>query len=144
MKINLQIITKQKNIPSPALFKRWAKTTLPPDQQNAKLTIRIVDEPEIINLNEKYRHKKGSTNVLAFPVEAPVATPLLGDVIICAPVAIKEAQAQNKSITAHFAHLTIHGILHLLGYDHLIAKDRTKMEKQEIKILSELRFPNPY
>lgn len=139
MKINLQIASKQKNIPSPTLFKRWVQAALPPKKQNAELTIRIVDEPEIITLNEKYRHKKGPTNVLAFPIEAPITTPLLGDIIICAPITIQEAQAQNKSIDAHFAHLTIHGVLHLLGYEH----DKV-METQEIKILAKLGFPNPY
>lgn len=142
--MRVQIITKEKNIPSPALFKRWAKAALPTNKQNAELTIRIVDEAEMMELNEKYRHKKGPTNVLAFPMEAPVETAILGDIVICAPITIKEAEEQNKLINAHFAHLTIHGVLHLLGYDHHTAKDRSKMEKLEVNLLDKLGFSNPY
>jgi probable rRNA maturation factor len=142
MKINIQIITKEKNIPTSAQFKRWVKAALP--DKESEVNIRIVDKQEIIDLNQQYRHKKGPTNVLAFPFEAPVPTPFLGDIIICAQIANQETKQQHKPKTAHWAHLTIHGVLHLLGYDHDNAKDAKKMENLEIKLLATLGFPNPY
>ncbi len=146
MKINLQIATQEKNIPSASLFKSWVKAALQGKKQKFEVTIRVVDEPEIIELNKKYLHKKTPTNVLAFPFQAPpgIKIPILGDIVICAPIANKEAIEQKKSIKAHWAHLTIHGILHLLGYDHSTQKDAKKMEALEIKILKKLGFPNPY
>lgn len=146
MKINLQIITQEKNIPSESLFKSWVKAALQGKKQKMEVTIRLVDEPEITELNKKYRHKKSPTNVLAFSFQAPpgIKIPILGDIVICAPVANKEAIEQKKSSQAHWAHLTIHGVLHLLGYKHSTQKDTQKMEALEIRILKKLGFPNPY
>jgi probable rRNA maturation factor len=146
MKINLQIATQEKNIPSESLFKSWVKAALPGKKQKMEITIRLVDIPEITELNKKYRHKKALTNVLAFPFQAPpgIKISILGDLVICAPIANKEAIEQKKSTKAHWAHLTIHGVLHLLGYEHSTQKDAKKMEALEIKILKKLGFPNPY
>ena len=139
MKINIQIITKEKNIPSSTQFKRWIKAALP--NKESEVNIRIVDTAEITELNKKYRHKKGPTNVLTFPFAAPVVTPFLGDIVICAQIANQQAKQQNKSTDAHWAHLTIHGVLHLLGYEHDNVKNAKKMENLEIKILAKLGFP---
>jgi probable rRNA maturation factor len=146
MKINLQIATQEKNIPSESLFKSWVKAALQGKKEKMEITIRLVDKPEIIELNKKYRHKKLPTNVLAFPFQAPpgIKIPILGDIVICAPIANKEAFEQKKSTKAHWAHLTTHAILHLLGHKHSTQKDAKKMETLEIKILKKLGFPNPY
>ena len=142
MKLNLQIASRSKSIPAATQFKRWVKAALA-DQQ-AEITIRIVDRPEISTLNEQYRHKTGPTNILTFPFAAPIKTEVLGDIVICAAVANQEAKQQHKPPAAHWAHLTIHGILHLLGYDHNTAKTAQQMESLEIKLLAELGFPSPY
>ncbi len=115
-------------------------------EEDAQLTIRIVDEKESAYLNEHYRHKNGPTNVLSFPAEYADDIPvtLLGDIILCAPLVLKEAKTQNKDIQAHWAHLTVHGSLHLLGYDHSNAQDAQKMESCEIDILKQIGFTNPY
>jgi len=112
----------------------------------AQLTIRLVDEAEGITLNETYRHRTGSTNVLSFPVESmPMITPpLLGDIIICAPVVEKEATSQNKMLTHHWAHLVIHGVLHLLGFDHEDEAQAQTMESLEQTIMEKLAYPDPY
>lgn len=137
-----EIITQYailKKSPSAVLLKRWANAALP-KKSSLELTIRIVTKKEMTKLNETFRLKKGPTNVLSFPFEKPY----LGDIVICSEVVKKEARDQNKSLTAHFAHMVIHGTLHLLGYDHVKEKDAVKMEKLEIKILKNLGFPNPY
>jgi len=115
-------------------------------QENFELSIRIVDENESAELNRRYRNKTGSTNVLSFPAELPenLNLPLLGDLVICAPVVSKEAQQQGKSELAHWAHMVIHGTLHLLGYDHQNDEQANIMEGHEISILNSLGFSNPY
>ncbi len=164
--IDVQYALDGKNInelllPDAFDFKKWVSATLSSQEkssqeksaqkktarkENAQLTIRIVDEKESAYLNERYRHKTGPTNVLSFPTEfaedIPVA--LLGDIIICAPLVLKEAKTQNKDIQAHWAHLTIHGSLHLLGYDHTNEQDTQQMELYEIDILKQIGFTNPY
>lgn len=146
--IVVQRAVSNVSIPSTALFKRWAKTALQEKIANAEVTIRIVDKDEIKALNSTYRHKNKPTNVLSFPFEMPedvdIDIPILGDIIICAEVIIEEAQEQGKSANAHWAHMTVHGILHLLGYDHENNEDAEKMEAEEIGILKELGFDNPY
>ena len=109
-----------------------------------ELTIRIVDEPESKQLNERWRQKPYPTNVLSFPFEPPpdVDIPLLGDIVICAPLVAREAGHQSK--VAHWAHLVIHGTLHLLGYDHINDAEAQIMENLEISILHDLDYPNPY
>ncbi|CAM8394402.1 COG0319 Predicted metal-dependent hydrolase [Candidatus Methylopumilus planktonicus] len=110
--------------------------------KNAEITIRIVDNDESINLNNIYRKKKYPTNVLSFLVDDEVN--LIGDIVLCAPVIEKEALQQSKKLEAHYAHLIIHGALHLYGYDHENKKDADIMEAKEIKILTKLGYKNPY
>jgi len=110
--------------------------------KNAEITIRIVDNDESINLNNIYRKKKYPTNVLSFLVDDEVH--LIGDIVLCAPVIQKEALEQSKKLEAHYAHLIIHGALHLYGYDHENKKDADIMEAKEIKILTKLGYKNPY
>ncbi len=118
---------------------------LPENNKNSELTIRIVDEEEMKELNMRWRGIDNSTNVLSFPAGDNIIAPeLLGDIAICAPVIEKEAIEQNKSQDAHWAHMVIHGVLHLLGYDHTNNDDAEIMESLEIKILNTLNFPNPY
>ncbi len=139
LKLNLQIASTAPYLPTKAQFNLWAKAALRVDTE---VTIRVVDEEEGRQLNSAYRGKDYATNVLTFPLtEAPH---LMGDIIICAPVVQTEAHAQHKAIEAHFAHLTVHGILHLHGYDHEKESQAELMESLEISILSKLRYPNPY
>lgn len=136
------------SIPSNVRLKQWASLALREKIPNAELTIRIVDKDEMITLNSTYRNKKKPTNVLSFPFETPpgiqLDTPILGDIVICADVIAEEAQEQNKAVEAHWAHMVVHGILHLLGYDHVKDADAEEMETEEINILKELGFNNPY
>ncbi len=115
-------------------------------RKKLELTIRIVDETESRQLNETWRKCQGATNVLSFPFQCPpgIKVPLLGDIIICAPLVVREAKQQHKSLDAHWAHLVIHGTLHLLGYDHLEEVQAQRMEHLEIQALHHLGYPNPY
>lgn len=112
----------------------------------AELSVRIVDEDESQALNLQYRGKDKPTNVLSFPCELPdgVELPLLGDLVICAQVVAKEALEQGKVLHAHWAHMVVHGTLHLLGYDHIEDGEAEEMEAIEIQVLLELGYPNPY
>lgn len=116
------------------------------EQESSEVTIRIVDEAEMTELNETYRHKSGPTNVLSFPFDAPIEleVKLLGDIVICASVVNKEAKAQGKSSDAHWAHMVVHGILHLQGYDHIEDDEAEVMEALEINLLQQLGYTNPY
>ena len=111
-----------------------------------ELTVRVVDVQEMTSLNETYRGKTGPTNVLSFPAGLPeeLTHPLLGDIVICAPVVRREAAEQGKDITAHWAHMTIHGVLHLLGYDHIKEKEAIAMEALETDILATFNISCPY
>lgn len=133
-------------LPRPADLRRWVKAALAASRPDAEVTLRLVGEEEGAQLNQTYRHKSGPTNVLSFPFEAPpgVTLPLLGDVVICAPVVAREAREQGKSPPAHWAHLTVHGILHLLGYDHITPQQAEEMESHERAVLAQLGFPDPY
>ncbi|MCP5160026.1 MAG: rRNA maturation RNase YbeY [Gammaproteobacteria bacterium] len=147
LELDLQIALAMPGLPNAADFYRWAETTLASVnyQKDAELTIRVVNEAEITALNEAYRHKQGPTNVLSFSFEAPpgIASALLGDVVICAPVVLREAVSQEKPPEAHWAHLTVHGVLHLLGYDHDEAQAEI-MESLETRILTDLGYADPY
>jgi probable rRNA maturation factor len=135
-------------VPAQADMRRWAKAALLAAGSNnrAGLSIRIVDEAEMAELNHTYRHKTGTTNVLAFSNALPpeLELDLLGDIVICAAVVCHEAETQNKSLQAHWAHMVVHGTLHLLGYDHQHNADTKTMETLEIRTLAELGFSNPY
>ncbi len=112
----------------------------------AQLTVRIVSSAESAMLNQTYRHKQGATNVLSFAIENTdeLPVPLLGDIAVCAPVVEREAREQGKEAAAHWAHMVVHGTLHLLGYDHLEDAQAQEMESLETRILARLGFPNPY
>ena len=136
----------RKGIPAPQSFKRWAEAACQGRIKRADIAIRIVDEKEGRALNKHYRHKDYATNVLSFPAELPegVNLPILGDLVICAPVVAKEAQEQAKSLAAHYAHLTIHGVLHLLGLDHEDEREAVAMESIEREIMADLDYADPY
>lgn len=129
-------------LPQSAKFKRWANAALKNKIDAAEITIRIVDKAEISALNATYRHKNKPTNVLSFPLQSEPF--LVGDLAICAEVVLEEAQAQAKMPEAHWAHMVVHGILHLLGYDHEQDDQAIQMETEEINILATLGFSNPY
>ncbi|MDD2934773.1 MAG: rRNA maturation RNase YbeY [Methylotenera sp.] len=136
---SIQYASNQTNLPTTRQFRQWAKATLRVDTE---VTIRIVDEAEGRLLNNTYRGKDYATNVLTFPLtEEPH---LMGDIIICAPVVEAEAKAQNKALHAHYAHLTVHGILHLHGYDHENEAQAELMEGIETAIVTKLGYPSPY
>ncbi|MDH4273814.1 MAG: rRNA maturation RNase YbeY [Gammaproteobacteria bacterium] len=134
------------HVPGPATFSHWARTALREHADAAELTVRVVDAAEMVQLNQDYRGKDGTTNVLSFPIEdlPDPELALLGDVVICADVVAAEAAAQRKPVEAHWAHMTVHGVLHLLGYDHINDDDARLMEAREVKILTSLGYTDPY
>lgn len=136
----------RKGLPASASFKRWACATLTNRIRRADLAIRIVDEREGRALNHHYRGKDSATNVLSFPAELPkgVKLPVLGDIVLCAPVVAREARTQGKLLSAHYAHLTVHGVLHLLGLDHEDPREAEAMEQLERDILATLGIVDPY
>ena len=137
-------------IPSATSFRKWVAAALAGRIREADLAIRIVDAREGRALNRHYRGKDYATNVLSFPAELPeglpegVKLPLLGDLVLCAPVVAREAKEQGKPLAAHYAHLTVHGCLHLLGWDHEDAREAECMEQLEREILAGLGLPDPY
>lgn len=137
-------------LPSSVSFRKWVAAALKGRIREADLAVRVVDEKEGCSLNHHYRGKDYATNVLSFPAEMPqglpkgVKMPLLGDLVICAPVVAREAAEQGKSLSAHYAHLTVHGTLHLLGWDHEDDKEADAMEQLEREILAELGIDDPY
>jgi probable rRNA maturation factor len=144
--IQIALDTTGYALPSEDQIRAWVTSALEGRMPAAELTVRIVDEVEIEQLNQEFRHKEGATNVLSFPFEAdvPLEVPLLGDIVICAPVVVREALEQHKPVLAHWAHLIIHGTLHLLGYDHITDTEAVAMEQQEIDLMQRLGFSNPY
>lgn len=136
---SLQLASEAPEIPSAQQFRRWVRAALRVD---TSLTIRVVDEAEGQSLNASYRGKDYPTNVLTFPLtETPL---LMGDIVICAPVVAREAREQGKSLLAHYAHMTVHGVLHLHGYDHEMDAQAELMEAMEVITLKQLGFENPY
>ncbi|QIR15467.1 rRNA maturation RNase YbeY [Shewanella aestuarii] len=144
--LDLQIAVESDNLPTQSQFESWVLTAIGTGMSDVELTIRLVDASESQQLNYTYRGKDKPTNVLSFPFEAPaeVDLPLLGDLIICVAVVEQEALAQNKSLESHWAHMVIHGCLHLLGYDHIIDEDAEEMESLETQLLEHLGFSDPY
>ena len=148
LELGVSFAAPRRGVPTPASFRRWAEAALQGARHRkpAELSIRIVDAREGRALNRQYRGKDYATNVLSFPVDLPhgVASPLLGDLVICAPVVAREAREQGKPPRDHYAHLTVHGVLHLLGFDHQNERDATRMETLETRILAGLGIANPY
>jgi probable rRNA maturation factor len=132
--------------PAESSFQQWAEAALADVDEDCELSIRLVDEDESAELNSQYRGKNGPTNVLSFPFDAPVVINprLLGDLVICVPVVGREAKEQSKAPEHHWAHMVVHGCLHLLGYDHIDDDEAEEMEALEIKILQSLDIANPY
>lgn len=143
--VDLQRVVKAPGIPDNGAFERWAQCAWLGDEPS-EVTIRIVDADESAALNGEYRGKNGPTNVLSFPFEAPagITVPLAGDLIICVPVVEKEAEDQHKELEAHWAHMVVHGMLHLQGYDHIEDNDAEVMEALEVRLLKQLGYGNPY
>ncbi|MCU5774141.1 rRNA maturation RNase YbeY [Erwiniaceae bacterium BAC15a-03b] len=145
--LDLQIASESAaGLPQEAEFQQWLEAVLPQFQPVSEVTIRIVDEAESHELNMTYRGKDKPTNVLSFPFEAPpgIELPLLGDLIICRQVVEQEAAEQQKALKAHWAHMVIHGSLHLLGYDHIEDDEAEEMESLETEIMLALGYPDPY
>ncbi len=132
--------------PSRSQLQRWARQALATRRTHAALTVRIVDIPESAALNAAWRQRSGPTNVLSFPVSGleQIAPELLGDIVICAPLVTAEAAAQGKLLEAHWAHLVVHGTLHLLGFDHVEERQARVMEALECELLTDLGFRDPY
>ncbi|MEL7448966.1 MAG: rRNA maturation RNase YbeY [Pseudomonadota bacterium] len=144
--LDLQVVVSDPGLPAVADFARWAEAALEGRRDDAELTIRVVDAAESQSLNGTYRGKDWPTNVLSFNAELPpeVNLPLLGDLVICAPVVASEVAEQGKPPEAHWAHMVVHGCLHLLGFDHENEADALKMESLETVILAKLGYPDPY
>lgn len=147
MIIDLQIACEQEtDLPTAEQIEQWATAAVQPQSDEVEMTVRIVDEAESHALNLNYRGKDRPTNVLSFPFECPdeVELPLLGDLVICRQVVEREAQEQDKSVMAHWAHMVVHGSLHLLGYDHIEDDEAEEMESLETQIMTGLGFVDPY
>jgi probable rRNA maturation factor len=146
LRIAVQVVGSRSGLPEVARLRHWARAALAGRRRDAELAIRIVDAAESRALNRRYRGKDKPTNVLAFPAELPpeLQLPLLGDLVICREVVEAEAAAQAKPLDAHWAHMVVHGTLHLVGYDHQTAGEAATMETLEAEILAELGWPNPY
>lgn len=146
LRIDVQVGGTRTGLPGVAKLRHWARTALAGRRDDAELSIRIVDTAESRALNRRYRGKDRPTNVLAFPAELPaeLGLPLLGDLVICREVVEAEATEQAKPLDAHWAHMVIHGTLHLLGFDHQTDEQAATMEALEAGLLAELGWPNPY
>ncbi|OLV21500.1 rRNA maturation RNase YbeY [Haemophilus influenzae] len=145
--VNLQIATENiEGLPTEEQIVQWATAAIQPEGNEVEMTVRIVDEAESHELNLTYRGKDRPTNVLSFPFECPdeVELPLLGDLVICRQVVEREAAEQEKPLMAHWAHMVVHGGLHLLGYDHIEDDEAEEMESLETQIMQGLGFDDPY
>lgn len=138
-KLAVQYATDSTEAPTRPQFRRWVKAAL---MQPAEIVLRLVDETEGRELNRQFRGKDYATNVLTFVYDD--MQPLTGDIVLCAPVVSQEAQQQHKDRLAHYAHLTVHGVLHLQGYDHIDDAEAAQMEQLETQILAKLGYPGPY
>jgi len=145
-RIDVQYAVNADGIPAPESLRHWVDCALHDRRPAAELAVRIVDEAEMTALNRQFRGKDGVTNVLSFPFAGMpgVNTEQLGDIVICAPVVVAEAVTQGKSLEAHWAHIVIHGVLHLLGHEHHREDEAQRMEAREIGLLATLGYPDPY
>ena len=146
VELAVQVLCDLATVPGEKQLHAWVSAALQRRRGEHEITIRIVGEPESLAMNKKYRSQDRPTNVLSFPADLPggVDHPLLGDLVICAPLLEREAAAQGKESQAHWAHLVIHGVLHLLGHDHRQADQAAKMEALETAILASIGYPDPY
>jgi probable rRNA maturation factor len=146
IELDVQVACQQECLPTAEQLQLWVNTALLPYNKDFELTIRLVELEESQQLNHQYRDKNKPTNVLSFPFEVPegVELNLLGDLVICAQVVVNEANEQNKVLMSHWAHLVIHGCLHLLGYDHIEEDEAQEMESLEINLLANLKIGDPY
>ncbi|MGB1263484.1 MAG: rRNA maturation RNase YbeY [Cognaticolwellia sp.] len=144
--VDLQLACDDQAVPAQADFQRWVEAALLRYNKPFELTIRLVNSAESRQLNHQYRGKDKATNVLSFPFEVPegIELDLLGDLIICVDVVAQEALSQNKSLNAHWAHMVVHGCLHLLGFDHIDDEEAEEMEALETTIITDLGFAAPY
>jgi probable rRNA maturation factor len=142
----MQVASRSTRLPSAGKVRRWIECTLKPARSRRSIGVRLVDRAESRRLNATYRSRDCPTNVLSFaaPAQQPGGERLLGDLVICAPVVAAEAREQGKAIEAHWAHLVVHGTLHLLGHDHDRPRAARAMEAREVKILAKLGYANPY
>ncbi len=146
-RIDVEVNSASTKIPSIENIEQWISAALHSDElAEAEVSVYIVDEQESQELNFQYRAKDKSTNVLSFPADIPdeVGVPLLGDLVVCAPVVEREAVEQGKTLEAHWAHMLVHGTLHLLGYDHVEDDEAEVMEALETRLITQLNFPAPY
>jgi probable rRNA maturation factor len=139
LRLTVQYATNTRSLPSRAELRRWARAAL---ERDAQVTVRFVGGAEARALNRNFRGQDHATNVLSFPLRE--ARPVEGDIALCAPVIAREAIAQRKSLTAHYAHLIVHGMLHLQGHDHETPRAAKAMERRESRIVTRLGFPDPY
>jgi probable rRNA maturation factor len=146
LELDVSYASRSPWIPGSRLLSKWAAAALTPLKKSTVLSVRIVGKARSRSLNAHYRHKDKPTNVLSFAGagRAPDGRYFLGELVICAPVVAFEARAQGKSLQAHWAHMTVHGVLHLLGFDHERAREAARMASREIQILDRLGFSNPY
>lgn len=145
--IDIESNSQSQQIPALAELERWIGAALHSQKlEDAEVSLYIVDEDESQQLNSQYRSKNYPTNVLSFPADIPeeVGVPLLGDLVVCAPVVEREAQEQGKTLAAHWAHMLVHGSLHLLGFDHIDDTEADEMEALETAIITGLGYPAPY
>lgn len=148
LQVSVSYGVPRAGLPAAVSFRRWATAACDGRIRRGDVAIRIVDAREGRSLNHHYRGKDYATNVLSFPAELPdavdLAYPLLGDLVLCAPVVAREAREQGKALAAHYAHLTVHGVLHLLGLDHENDREAAAMEQLEREILAGLGYEDPY
>ena len=150
IQVDIDVASSSVRLPSTGQMEQWISAALVDapdfDHSNAEVSVYIVDEDESQELNLRFRQKDKPTNVLSFPADIPpeLDIPLLGDLVVCAPVVEREAEEQTKTLDAHWAHMLVHGTLHLLGYDHINDADADEMEQLETQILQRLGFPAPY
>ena len=145
MQVDIQIACRDEEVPSARELREWARAATV-SSPGVELTVRVVGEPEARGLNQRYRHQTGATNVLSFPFEPPpgVSMGLLGDVVICAPVVEREAREGAMTSRAHWAHMVVHGVLHLLGHDHQHDAQAHRMQAEESKLLVGMGFDDPH
>ena len=144
VQLDLTVTTRNAAVPPRAVLQRWAQAAVGRAGKGREIGVRIVGSGESRKLNRRYRGRDKPTNVLSFPAPAVTSAHTLGDLVICPEVLRAEARMQGKKLRAHWAHLVVHGSLHLIGYDHEVPADAPRMERREVRVLRKLGFDNPY